>query len=85
MAANVTPAELDALLRGGAPFALLDVREAGEYNSTHIPGSCWLPRRRLEYQLLDSVPYPGVPVILCDDDGRRASIAAQTVAHMGYT
>ncbi|MDE2802974.1 MAG: rhodanese-like domain-containing protein [Chloroflexota bacterium] len=84
MASNVTPAELDALLRGATPFALLDVREAGEYNSTHIPGSCWLPRRRLEYQLLDSVPYAAVPVVLCDDDGRRATLAARTVEEMGY-
>lgn len=84
MTEHVTPAELDALFNGDSPFALLDVREAGEYNSTHIPGSCWLPRRRLEFQLLDSVPCAGVPVVLCDDDGRRAALAAQTVQDMGY-
>ncbi len=84
MAGKVTPEELNALLQGDTPFALLDVREAGEYNSTHIPGACWLPRRRLEFQLLDSVPYAGVPVVVCDDDGRRASLAADTVERMGY-
>ena len=84
MAGTVTPPELDALLKGDTPFALLDVREAGEYNSTHIPGACWLPRRRLEFQLLDSVPYTGAPVVLCDDDGRRATLAAGTVEDMGY-
>ena len=84
MAGRVTPQELKALLDGGTPFALLDVREAGEYNSTHIPGSCWLPRRRLEFQLNDSAPYAGVLIVVCDDDGRRAALAADTVERMGY-
>ena len=84
MAGRVPPEELKALLEGATPFALLDVREAGEYNSTHIPGSCWLPRRRLEFQLHESVPYNGAHVVLCDDDGRRAALAAETVERMGY-
>ncbi|MCY4624740.1 MAG: rhodanese-like domain-containing protein [Chloroflexi bacterium] len=84
MAGRVTPEALNALLQGDTPFALLDVREAGEYNSTHIPGARWLPRRRLEFQLHDSVPHTGVPVVLCDDDGRRAVLAADTVERMGY-
>ena len=84
MAGKVTPEELKALLEGDTPFALLDVREAGEYNSTHIPGSCWLPRRRLEFQLNDSAPFTGVLIVVCDDDGRRAALAADTVERMGY-
>ena len=84
MAGKVTPEELKALLEGDTPFALLDVREAGEYNSTHIPGSCWLPRRRLEFQLNDSAPFAGVLIVVCDDDGRRAALAADTVERMGY-
>ena len=84
MAGSVTPEELKALFEGDTPFALLDVREAGEYNSTHIPGSCWLPRRRLEFQLSDSAPFAGVLIVVCDDDGRRAALAADTVERMGY-
>ena len=85
MAGRVTPEELKALLEGDTPFALLDVREVGEYNSTHIPGSCWLPRRRLEFQLQDGVPFAGVLIVVCDDDGRRAALAADTVERMGYS
>ena len=84
MPTTIAPHDLHALLQGHTPFALLDVREAGEYNSTHIPGACWLPRRRLEFQVRDAVPFPGVPVVLCDDDGRRATLAAATVEAMGY-
>ena len=85
MAGSITPAELKGLFESTASFALLDVREAGEYNSTHIPGSSWLPRRRLEFQMADSVPFKGVQVVVCDDDGRRAALAATTLEGMGYT
>ncbi len=85
MVASITPADLNALFDGSTPFALLDVREAGEYNSTHIPGASWLPRRRLEFQMADSVPFKGVQVVVCDDEGRRATLAATTLQGMGYT
>ncbi len=85
MAGSITPADLKALLDGDSSFALLDVREAGEYNSTHIPGASWLPRRRIEFQMPDSVPFKGVLVVVCDDDGRRAVLAAATLEGMGYT
>jgi rhodanese-related sulfurtransferase len=84
MAGSITPTDLKALLDGSSPFALLDVREAGEYNSTHIPGASWLPRRRLEFQMRDSVPFKGVLVVVCDDDGRRAALAGATLERMGY-
>ena len=40
MSTMISDAELDALLNGDTPFALIDVRESGEYNSSHIPGAC---------------------------------------------
>ena len=54
----------------------IDVREQGEYNSAHIPGSSLVPRRTLEARLPWLVPYRGVQIVLCDDDGRRARLAA---------
>jgi rhodanese-related sulfurtransferase len=84
MADRITPEALKALLAGKTPFAFIDVREAGEYNSSHIPGSSLLSRRHLEFQLPLAVPYKGTHVILCDDDGRRAPLAAATVERMGY-
>ncbi len=84
MPGEVSPQELQNMLDGDAPFALIDVREPGEYNSTHIPWSSVIPRRLLEFQMADSVPHKGVPVVLCDDDGRRAALAAKTLEAMGY-
>jgi rhodanese-related sulfurtransferase len=80
----MSPEALKSLLGGNTPFAFIDVREAGEYNTSHIPGSSLLSRRHLEFQLPLAVPYQGTAVILCDDDGRRVSLAAATVERMGY-
>src|SRR5215470_20223255 len=84
MTNKITCQALENLLEGRAPFALIDIREAGEYNSSHIPGASSMPRRQLEFLMRHAVPHPSTPVILCDDDGRRASLAAATVERMGY-
>jgi rhodanese-related sulfurtransferase len=85
MAGMVSPEALKGLLEGNSPFALIDVREAGEYNSSHIPGASLLARRQLEFLMPDAVPFKGTYVILCDDDGRRAQLTAATLEHMGYS
>ncbi len=85
MPGAISAEDLAVLLEGDSPFALIDVREAGEYNSSHIPGSSLLPRRELEFRLAHSVPYTGVPIVLCDDDGRRAALAAATLEKLGYS
>ena len=81
----ISDAELDGLLHGDTPFALIDVRESGEYNSSHIPGACLIPRRRIEFIIEESVPAKSVHVVVCDDDGLRAPLAAATLGRLGYT
>ena len=85
MTGSTSPDQLVALLEGDAPFALLDVREVGEYNQAHIPGACPLPRRLIEYRLPRLVPNPSTNVVVCDDDGRRAASALKALHKMGYT
>ncbi len=85
MAQPITPVRLDALFNGDAPFALIDVREPGEYNASHIPGSSLIPRRMLEFDLPVAVPHPGTLTVLCDDDGRRVSRAVATAEAMGFS
>ncbi len=85
MAQIITPQALQQLLDGTAPFALIDVREAGEHNSAHIPDSSLIPRRQLEFQMATAVPITTVPVVLYDDNGQRATLAAATLERMGYT
>jgi rhodanese-related sulfurtransferase len=85
MADRVSPEALNQLLKGSAPFALIDVREAGEYNSSHIPGASLIARRQLEFLMPHAVPCTGTHVVLCDDDGRRAQLAAATLERLGYS
>ena len=85
MANLISDSELDALFKGDTPFALIDVRESGEYNSSHIPGAALIPRRRIEYIIGDSAPAKGVALVVCDDDGRRAQLAAATLERLGYS
>ena len=85
MPTPITTAQLLELFEGDTPFALIDVREPGEYNASHIPGSSLIPRRMLEFDLPAAVPHPGTLVALCDDDGRRVARAVDTVERMGYS
>ena len=39
MVDTISAKDLNALLQGKSKFALIDVREPGEYNSTHIADS----------------------------------------------
>ena len=80
----ISSQSLDALLEGDTPFALIDVREAGEYNNAHIPGASLISRRDLEAQVAAAVPHGATPVVLCDDDARRATFAAATLERLGY-
>ena len=84
MPSTISCAEVAGLLAGDRPFALIDVREAGEYNSSHIVGSSLIPRRELELRIADSVPFADTIVVLCDDDGCRATLAAETLRGLGY-
>ena len=85
MAKSFAPERLNELFNDTTPFALIDVREPGEYNSSHIPGSSLMPRRRLEFDLHDAVPHAGTLIVLCDDDGRRVSQAVATAKTMGFS
>ena len=84
MPREIAAAALAKLLDEGSPLALIDVREHGEYNLAHIAGSSSVPRRQFEARMGRLVPYRGVPVVVCDDNGRRAALAAATLERMGY-
>lgn len=76
--------ELAALMRGGAPHALLDLRERGAYEKGHIFRATSLPRRQLEFRLPAMVTARTTPIVLCDEDGRLATRARPTLIAMGY-
>lgn len=84
MAHAVTVRELLGLLAGPADFALIDVREKGEYNLAQIQGASPVPRGDLEWRISELVPDGDAPLILYCSDGCRSAMGADTLEKLGY-
>jgi len=56
MANSISATDLSALMQGKSKFALIDVCEAGEYNSSHIADSSLISRKELEFRMDVSAP-----------------------------
>lgn len=65
-------------------ISLLDVREAGEIHDGHIPGAVALPRRMLEIRIGQLIPSLETLIVVCDEGGTRAALAANTLEDLGY-
>jgi len=86
IAPPVMPAvELKAMLRAGAEFALLDVREEGEFAEGHLFWANSLPLSKLEMRIDALVPRRNAPIVLMDGgDGLLARKAGLELMHAGY-
>jgi rhodanese-related sulfurtransferase len=80
--AEISPMELQQLLAGPNPPALIDVREEGEAAICSIEGSTLIPMNTLP-QRLQELPRDR-PVALYCHAGMRSFMAAQWLAQNGY-
>ncbi|NOS78418.1 MAG: hypothetical protein HOP35_10775 [Nitrospira sp.] len=69
---------------------IVDVREPNEFAAGHVPGAINIPRGVLEFQIWKQVGFPANPdlsrnIILQRQSGNRASLAAQSLAELGFT
>jgi len=83
---SISVSALEDLMSSKSEYALFDVREAGEAEKGHIYGTTFLPRRLIEFRILELVPNPDALLVLYDngpDDG-RAELARQTLRGTGY-
>jgi molybdopterin/thiamine biosynthesis adenylyltransferase/rhodanese-related sulfurtransferase len=80
---EITPAEADALRQHGG-IALVDVREASEWDQGHIPGARHISKSYLEQEIEAAVPDRATPVVLYCAGGIRSLFAGQTLRSMGY-
>ena len=55
---SVTPSQAKQIMNNNPPdeFNLIDVRQPGEYNTSHIPGSKLIPIAELDKKLNDLDP-----------------------------
>jgi len=67
---------------------LLDIREANEVSDGVIPGSIWISRGLLEFQILSLVEQlnwdPSSEVYICCRSGNRSALAAVSLLEMGF-
>ena len=82
---QMSPDELHALIRSGAPPLVLDVRTRREYRASHVPGAVHRPF----HHLLGRDPQvPGsknLPLVVYCEHGPRAGIAAWGLRRSGFT
>lgn len=69
---------------------IVDVREPNEYAAGHVPGAINIPRGVIEFKIWNHVGYPAntqldQPIVLQCQSGNRASLAAQSLADLGFT
>ncbi len=81
---DVTREELKAQLEGPAPPLVLDVRTPEEYAAGHVPGAVNLPHDQAAARLEELRPYRDRTIVLYCKSGRRAGIAADTLAQAGF-
>ena len=79
---EVSVEEAQKLAQGGA--ALVDVREADEWEKGHAPGAVHIPRGFLELRVEDKVADKKQPVVLYCAGGTRSALATRSLLDLGY-
>ncbi len=82
--------EYQKVLESPGDALIIDVREPQEYAAGHVPGAINIPRGVLEFQIWKHVGFPAQasmekPLYLQCQSGNRASLAAQSLAELGFT
>lgn len=85
MPKEILSEELKLLVESDEAYALIDVREKNEYESGQIFGATQVSRSLLESRIAQFVPIASTKVVLYDDDGSRALLAAYSLERYGYT
>jgi rhodanese-related sulfurtransferase len=82
----ITVDEFSAALDTGSEIAIIDIRTEAEFDAGHIRGAQWHPRGKLEFHAAQGklASVDAMIVVYCKRNG-RASLAARTLADLGYT
>ena len=81
--AEISVSDAKAMLdKGGVLF--LDVREAKEYKSGHIPGAMHISRGLLEFKIGKKIPDKNALIVVYCKTGGRGSLATNNLVKMGY-
>ena len=78
---EATVEEAEALAARGA--AVVDVREADEWEKGHVPGAVFIPRGFLELRIEEKVPDKTRPVVVYCAGGTRSALGAKALQDLG--
>jgi molybdopterin/thiamine biosynthesis adenylyltransferase/rhodanese-related sulfurtransferase len=81
---EIPPAEVD-LRRDQDNLAIVDVREASEWEQGHVPDAIHVSRSYLEQNIEAAVPDRSTPIVLYCAGGVRSLFAGETLQELGYT
>ena len=80
----VSAADVKAALDNKEKAVILDVRDAGEFATGHIPGAINVSRGTLEFNIWGKVPDQNAKIyVYCKTTGRSA-LATKTLIDLGY-
>ena len=81
---TLATSEANSLLKNSSVTAL-HVGSSADFAVAHLPGSKWISRGWLELKLRPLLTDRMRPIVLSCADGRNSTLAARTLAQMGYT
>jgi rhodanese-related sulfurtransferase len=76
--------ELAALLQGGEPVFLVDVRQPWEHETAALPGSVLAPLDQLPRQARELSPPEGAKIVVYCHHGIRSLSGAALLQHLGF-
>ena len=76
---QLTPQDLESLLRGPTPPPVIDVREVYEFEAGHLPGSVNIPLAQLP-QRFPELAGREAPVFVCRSGARSLSACQMALA-----
>jgi rhodanese-related sulfurtransferase len=81
---QIPPAELATRLASPVPPLALNVEPSDRFAAGHVPGARWMPRGWLELRITELATDVATPIVVTDDDGPDAVLAAATLLELGY-
>lgn len=81
---EITAEELQQKLQQQS-VTLIDVREAAEWPTGHIPGAIHLSKGIIERDIEKKIPDLNTPVVVYCSGGFRCALVADNLQQMGYT
>ena len=81
---TIPAAELASRLASARPPVVLHVEPSDRFAAGHVPGARWLSRSWLELRIAEVAADTQAPIVVTDDDGHDAGLAAATLLELGY-